>query len=57
MKEKKVLIKILIKKLKTEPSKEILSLMENISEDALEKLEDSIFEVSSWKDIEEIICG
>lgn len=47
--------RLLIKKLKCEPSEKISKLIEEASEDKLEKIEDKIFEINSWKEVEEIL--
>ena len=47
--------KLLIKKLKSEPSLEISRLIEEASGDKLESIEDKIFEIDSWKEVEEIL--
>ena len=47
--------RLLIKKLKCEPSQEISKLIEQASGDKLESIEDKIFEIDSWNEVEKIL--
>ena len=51
-KYREVLIKLLTKKLKGGPDK---TLIEKASEDSLNKIEDRIFEIESWEEVEKIL--
>lgn len=46
---------ILIKKLKEDPTSKIEDLLSDISESKLDILEDKIFEIESWKEVEELL--
>lgn len=51
----KTVKKILTKKFKSEPDKKIERLIENASCDRLNEVEDKIFELTSWEEVEEIL--
>ena len=58
MKEKVAFIKrLLVKKLRVQPTNVIKGLIESASEKQLDSIEDKIFEISSWEEIEDIIKG
>ena len=49
------LLRLLAKKLNSEPTKKIISKIENSTAEEIEKIEDKIFEITSWKEVEEIV--
>ena len=50
-----VIKRLLVKKLKSEPNNKIQMLIENANAEKFEIIEDRIFEITSWEEVEEII--
>ena len=53
--QKTTLIRMLNKKIKSEASEKVLMQIEEASIEKLDKLEDNIFEITSWEEVEDII--
>jgi len=53
--KRSMLVNILTKKLGSEPNRKLLMLIGNSSKDSLDKIEEKIFEIMSWKEVEEMI--
>lgn len=47
--------RILVKKLRIKPSSEVEMLIEKLDSEKLESIEDRIFDISSWEEVEDII--